>query len=46
MGGSLVINVLVYTHSGGSALTSSIGLKPNIFYSSNNPSGGLAVENF
>ena len=46
MGGSLMINILVYIHNGGSPVTSSIGLKPNIFYSSNNPSGGLAVENF
>ena len=30
MGGSLIINVLVYTHNGGSPITSSIGLKTNI----------------
>ena len=30
MDGSIIINVLVYTHNGGSPETSSIGLKPNI----------------
>ena len=45
MGGSLIINVLVYTHNGGPTVTSSIGLKTNICDSSNNISGGLAVDN-
>ena len=46
MGGSIIINVLVYTKNGGSPITSSIGLKTNIVDSPKNlfnvytPSGG------
>ena len=45
MGGSIIINVLVYTQNGGSPIISSIGLNTNIFDSPNNNSSGLEVEN-
>ena len=44
MGGSLIINVLVYTHNGGSPVMSSIGFRTNICDSPNNSSGGLEVD--
>ena len=44
MGDSLIINVLVYRHSGGSPVTSSIVLKINICDSPNNPSSGFALN--
>ena len=46
MVGSLIINVLVYTHNGGSPVTSSIDLKINICDSHKNNFGGLTVDNF
>ena len=44
MGGSLIINVLVYTHNRGSPVMSSVGLKPNICGWPNNHYGSLTVE--
>ena len=44
MGSLIIINVLIHTHNDGSPVTSSICLKPNIYYSPYNPSGGLAVD--
>ena len=45
MGGSLIINVLVYTHNIHSPVTYSIGLKSNICDSHNNTSDCLSVFN-
>ena len=45
MGASIIINLLVYTHNDGSPVTPSIGLKINIYDSTNNSSSGLAVDN-
>ena len=44
MGGSINKNVFVYTHNGGSLVTSSIGFKTNICDSPKNNSGGLEFE--
>ena len=45
MGGSLLINILIYMHNGGSPVTSSIGLNTNVYDSPNNTFGRLAVDN-
>ena len=45
MGGSLIINLLVYMLNGGSPVTNSIGLKTDIWDSPNNTSGDLAAYN-
>ena len=45
MGGSLLINVLVYTNNVVSPVTSSIVFKTNACDLPNNPSGGLTVDN-
>ena len=45
MGGSLIINLLVYMNSVGSLVTHSTDLKTNIWDSPNNTSGDLTVDN-
>ena len=44
MGSAPIINILVYTHNGGSPVISSIGLKTNSGYSPNNIYRGLVVS--
>ena len=44
MGGSLIINVLVYTQNSGEPVTSLIYFKTNICDSPENPSDGFVVD--